>query len=352
MSRLPLWLVVGALGVSGAVWVLLRLERRRGHRLHLFVEDRLASRLLVGHDSTLRRPLFWLTVAGCALMLVAFAQPRWGSSWQKVHSQSHDIIVCLDTSESMNAENPLPTRIDRAKQKIVSLMDLAQGDRFALISFSGAAELMCPLTLDQGYYRSVLNAVDTDSISLEGTDIAAALELAIKVLRKQEEETGDYSRESRAVLLISDGEAITGDAVEKARTLSEFARVFVIGVGDPRGTEVRYAGALDARGPVKTHFSKLDESALERIAIEGHGAYKRSTPNNSDVDTIFDLIQKLSTRDATSDLRMRLVNRFQWPLALAILCFAAEGIWLAILPIMRDRSTRRGLVKVEDESGA
>ena len=84
-------------------------------------------------------------------------------------------------------------------------------------------------------------------------------------------------------------------------------------------------------------MSKLDEETLSRIAIEGRGGYTRSTPGNSDVDQIYGLIEQLSSRGVDSDIRFQLVNRYQWPLAVAIICFLAEGIWLVVLPHLRAR---------------
>ena len=353
LSRLHWWLGLAILALGGLTYLLLQLEKHREVRLARFVDLRLAPRLLVGHDPNLRRPLFWLALLGFAFMSIVFAEPRWGRSWQEVHRQSHDILVLLDTSESMLAENPLPNRLGRAKLKIDSILELTPGDRFGLIAFSGAAELMCPLTLDLGYFRSVLNAVTTDSISLEGTDIAAALEVAIKTYKEHAEETGDYSNDARAIILISDGEEVSGDAVALAAEASELAHVYVIGVGDPRGTEITYMNPLDRRvgaaAGMGGHLSKLDEDTLQRIAVDGAGGYHRSTPGNTDVEKIYGLIELLASRTVSSDIRFQLVNRYQWPLALAIFCFAGEGLWIIMLPKFRARRARAAEARGDEE---
>ncbi len=350
-NQLPYWLLAAALIVAACIVALRWLERRRQVRLARFVDLKLGERLLPGFDVNARRPMFWLTAIGLVCLAIAFLQPHWGQAWQEVHQRSHDVLIVLDTSESMLAENPLPNRLERSKQKILSLLERTPGDRFGLVVFSGAAELMCPLTVDLGYFRSVLNAVDTNSISLEGTDIAAALEVATDTFRDQEEETGDYSRDSRAILLVSDGEAVTGDALKSAENAANFARIFVIGVGDPRGAEVTYNTPVGRRtlrdDEGQPHLSKLDEEALSRIALAGGGGYTRSTPGNSDIDSIYGLVQQLAARDVSGELRLQLVNRYQWPLAIAIVCFAAEGVWLALLPWMRERRAR----KLEAASG-
>ncbi len=338
-NQLFLWLGGAAIALAIITMGLRALESYRKRRVDAFIDYQLAPRLLSGVDARHRRPLLWLTVFGFGFIAAALAQPHWGKSWDQITRRSHDIIVCLDTSESMLAKSPLPNRLERAKQKVASIVDRAFGDRFALVAFSGAAELMCPLTLDHGYYRTVLAAVNTDSISLEGTDIAAALEVAISTFQDQDTETGESSKGSRAIILISDGEAITGDALDAAHRASEYARVYVIGVGDPRGTEItyrnRFAQGVQLSAEDRNHLSVLDEATLQRVAEEGRGGYIRSQPDNSDVDEIFELIQQLFAKDVEGDIRRQLVNRFQWPLAAAIMCFAGEGLWLVLLPWVR-----------------
>lgn len=355
-SQLALWLGVALAGLAAVVIGLRALEKRRQRRLERFVDAALAPRLLLGYDSGVRRPLFWLTVLGTGFLALALAQPHWGQAWREIRQQSHDIVVCLDTSESMHAANPLPTRLDRAKQKILSILDRNPGDRFALVAFAGASALECPLTHDLGYFKSVLAAVDTDTISAEGTDIASAIREGVKVYKDESERTGVSDSATRAILLISDGEQVAGDAIKEAEKAAEFGRVYVIGVGDPNGTEItlpdwmgRYVNTQDAGKP---HLSKLDEETLSKVAISGKGGYIRSTPDNSDIEQIYDYIKQLTAYTASSDVRLRLVNRYQWPLALAIVCFAGEGVWIAVMPRLRARRLRRGVTAANEAASS
>jgi len=332
-------IAAGVFAMSAFAIILIRLERDHVHRIRRFIELRLAARLQSGGEPSKRKPLFWSSLFGILFAFLALAQPHWGMRMEEELQRSHDLLFVLDVSESMLATDPVPSRLERAKQKISSILDRTTGDRYGLIAFSGTAELMCPLTLDEGYFRTVLNAVDTDSISLKGTDIAAALELAIATYEDREDGAGETSTKSRAIILISDGEQVEGDAVTLATAASEFARVYVIGVGDPRGTEIRYTNRLGRRGRVmkgsKPHISKLDEETLSRIAIEGGGGYIRSTASNRDVDELYGLIDQLFARDIEGEMSERRVNRFQWPLSIAILCFMVEGYWLVLLPRLR-----------------
>jgi Ca-activated chloride channel family protein len=345
MGQLPLWLAVACAVLLGIAWVLLRLERHREGRLHRFVEAQLASRLLLGYDARVRRPLFWFSLLGCVFLALTFMQPRWGKTWVSVDRASRDVVVLLDTSESMNAQDPAPTRIERARQKIEQLMAKCPGDRFGLIAFSGDASLQCPLTLDHGYFRSVLASVDTDTMTEEGTDIAAALKAAVELFQAEGASVVEQRQYSRALVLLSDGEQVTGDAVDAASEAAGFATVHVVGIGDPQGADVtfpewmtKYASVPNAKQP---HRSVLDESTLSKVAVEGGGLYVRSTPSDQDVNALFAELEALHARATTSDLRYNMVNRYRWPLSVALACFLLEGAWLAALPHVRRWRMRR-----------
>ena len=332
------WLPLGVLGVAAIVLLLRVLERGRKTRLEQVVEAQLAPRLLPGYDQRVRRPLFWLTVIGFAALFLALAQPRWGQAWVEIEKRTRDIIILFDTSESMNAANPKPSRLIRAKQKVESLLDLCPGDRFGLIAFSGGAALQCPLTLDHAYFRSVLGAVDTDTLSAEGTDIEAALKEAKNVFEEDAERSSDAAKASRAIILISDGEQVTGDAVKAAQSLSEIADIFVLAAGSLDGATVMppswNQGARVAEDVKSPHVSKLDETTLRSVARNAD-AFLPLMPSNEDVERLANQLEQLTSRTMASEVRNRLINRYQWPLGLAIICFAAEGFWLAAMPSIR-----------------
>lgn len=341
MSQLPLWLGI-AIACVAAVWAGLRLlEHRRNGRLHRFVEAALAPRLLLGYDARMRRPLVWLTVLGTALLALAFMQPRWGQDWVNVASGSRDVLVLLDVSQSMNAEDPVPSRLARAKQKVEGLMKLSPGDRFGLIVFAGEASLQCPLTLDHAYYRTVLNAVGTFSVSTMGTDIAEALFEAMRTFKEDAEKTGTAERHQRVVLLISDGEQVSGDALTAADRIAASATVNVMGIGGENGAKVGFPELTRGRGPSDRHLSRLDEDTLKDIAVNTAGVYVRSTPHNGDVELIAEEMDTLAARAVSSELRFNMINRYRWPLAAAFACFFAEGLWLGVLPWIRKWRMKR-----------
>lgn len=355
------WLAGSAFALVCLYVSLTAMERQRKGRIARFVEAKLAPRLLTGLDAKARRPLTWCTLLGFAAIAIAIAQPHWGQSLREITKHSRDFIIVLDTSESMRASNPPPNRMERAKQKIALLLDKAPADRFALVAFSGSAQLQCPLTLDHRYFRMVLDSMDTDVISDEGTNISDALDAAVNVFEKEDQDAGISNKASRAILLISDGEQLEGDGVEAARRAADVARVFVLGIGDPDGAEVampdfmaRYLSdgrrGPDDPDPTKPHRTALDEATLQQIALNGGGAYARSVADTWDIDELYSRFATLSTRDTSSELRLRLVNRYQWPLAAGTVAFAAEGLWLVIMPWLRRWRERKRRTAGMDEA--
>ncbi len=346
-EQAPLWcavaLIVLAAGILGLRWS----ERKRRARLAVLIDASLASRLLEGYDERIRRPLSWLAALGLVALLLAFAQPRWGKSWVNVARESRDILVLLDTSESMNAQNPLPTRLERARQKIQSLLDICPGDRFGLIAFAGEAAMEVPLTLDLNYYRAVLDSITTDTLSVEGTDITAALREARRVFDEDAKKSGDAGRAARIIIMVTDGEQTSGDDVAEVANMKDYATFYVLGIGDPKGASVTYpkwmqryasAGLPDDQ---KTHLSMLDEEGLMKLPIDSGGIYVRIRPDDADVRLIRDELEKIQSRAVSDKMRYNLINRYRWPLGVALFCFMAEGLWVGLMPWIRAYRLRR-----------
>lgn len=330
------WLPAALAVLAAFTWTLRWYERRRKLRLHRLIEARLAPRLLYGYDARVRHPLFWLVLLGFAALFTALAQPRWGDTWVEVEKRSRDVLVLLDVSESMNAADPRPSRLRRARQKIASLVEMAPADRFGLVAFAGAAELQCPLTLDHNYFRAVLDAVDTYTLSAVGTDLAAALREAVAVF-EEDAKSGQGGEGSRAILIVSDGETVSGDTQRAAARAAEVADIFALGIGSEEGAVIMRPDWLRnaAGGPQeRTHHSRLNAATLQDVVASREG-FATLTGDNSDIQGIARQFDTLSARTVSGTLRERMTNRYQWPLALAILCFAGEGLWIVIMPYLR-----------------
>lgn len=350
-----MWLPLGAVALTALAFLLRGFERNRRARIEQVVEAKLAPRLLPGYDDGVRKPLFWFTMIGFAALVLALAQPRFGQAWVEVEKRTRDVLILIDTSESMNAANPKPSRLVRAKQKVESLLELCPADRFGLIAFSGGAALQCPLTLDHAYFRAVLDAVDTDTLSAEGTDIEAAMREARNVFEEDAERAGGSEKASRAILLISDGEQVTGDALDAAQELAKIADVFVLAVGSTEGASVMppswNQGTRVSEDYNAPHVSVIDETTLRAVARD-ENAFVPLMPSNEDVQKLAKEFERLTSRTLASELRNRLINRYQWPLGVAIVCFMAEGLWVAAMPRLRTWRMRRSGAPAEDAAHA
>jgi Ca-activated chloride channel family protein len=152
--------------------------RRRQKDILLFVRSRLLAELTVGLSSVRRKIRLVLLVAGVAAAMFALARPRWGVTYEEMRQHGLDIIVAVDTSRSMTAEDVPPNRLARAKLAALELMPLAKRDRLGLIAFAGTAFLQCPLTLDEEAFRQSVDVLDVGLIPQGGTALAEAIEVA------------------------------------------------------------------------------------------------------------------------------------------------------------------------------
>jgi Ca-activated chloride channel family protein len=344
VQQAPFRVILGLAVLAAFVFLLYLLEKRRAKRLHRFVDAGLADQLMPGWTPDKRKPLFWFFLLGVLFLMLAAAGPRWGKKWQPVTRVSRDVLVLLDVSLSMEAENPPPSRLIRARQKIESLLERSPADRFGLVAFSGEAATLCPLTLDHGYFRSILDAVSTNTLSTEGSDISAALKEALDVFEQDALRFGTEDGGERVVLILSDGEETAGDALALAGEISRYARIYAIGIGDPEGAVVTFPAWLRQyiRVPDEqlTRVSKLDEENLSKLATKSGGAYVRITPDNSDVAFIQQELKQLRSKMVSGELRFQMTDRYRWPLVIAWLCFFMEGLWLVLLAPMRKRRMR------------
>jgi Ca-activated chloride channel family protein len=263
-------------------------------------------------------------------LCVAMARPQWGTRLEPVTRRGSDLVVVLDTSLSMSAEDLAPNRLAQAKHAIGSLLERVAGDRVALVTFAGRAHLNCPLTVDHGAIRLFLDSVDVDTVPVAGTALGDALKAGLDALR-----TGSNGAEDRgrAVVLWSDGEDHAGE-VDEALDALKGAGVVVhtVGSGTSRGAPIPLrdeAGLLtgykkDGEGKVVT--TRLSEEVLERIALESGGRYYRATTSEVEVDEIGQSLSSLSRGELGSELRTRYEERFQVPLLLGWIALVAESL--------------------------
>jgi Ca-activated chloride channel homolog len=265
-----------------------------------------------------------LLILAMALVVVALARLQFGTHLEMLKREGIDIIVALDVSNSMLAEDIKPNRMEKAKQELRSIVDRLKGDRIGLIVFAGEAFVQCPLTLDYGAAKMLLSSVDNTSVSIQGTSIKAAIEEARKSFEQKE-------RSHKVLLLLTDGEDLEGGADKEAEEArKDGIRVYTIGIGNPAGQPIplfdrngnQIGFKKDEDGQVV--ISKLDENTLQKIALSTGGKYYNVSAGEMELDRIFEDISKMEKKEQEGTLVTQYDDRYQWPLALALLLVIAE----------------------------
>ena len=272
---------------------------------------------LAGSVSVARRAVRGiLIVLTLGLVLLALAQPRYGFTQQEIKQKGRDIIVAVDTSKSMLATDVAPTRLARAKLLTQDLIRLLKGDRVGLVAFAGSSFLQAPLTLDYGAVINALDELDTNVIPKGGTNIASAIATAEQAFGKAEGQT-------RALILLTDGEELDEDGVAAAKKAAEHGiRIFAVGIGSPEGSLIpvrsddgRQDFVRDVSGkPVQT---RLDESRLKEIAKVTGGFFVLIGPDAA--REIFQQgIEPMDTAESGVFSARQPLERYQWPLGFAV----------------------------------
>jgi Ca-activated chloride channel family protein len=311
-----------AIPVAAALFV--RAEHRAARRLNEFVSARLLPALAKTVDRRRRKLRFALILLGFALAVTALAKPRWGYIYEDVKRKGLDLICAVDTSRSMLSNDVPPSRLQRVKLAMQDLLDELQGDRVGLIAFAGRAFLQAPLTIDYSAAVEAINDLDTSTIPEGGTNISAAIELAVQTY-------GKSAIGNRALIVFTDGEELSGDAVKAAKAAADAGvRIFAVGVGTPEGSLIPLNGERGGTNFVKDSSgqvvkSKLDEKRLKEIAEATQGSYFHLEDGPRTMKQLFNEgLSKLQAGDIDERMSRRPIERYQWPLGGALLLFVAS----------------------------
>jgi Ca-activated chloride channel family protein len=300
--------------------------QRRRRDLRVLVGADLVRRLAAGASLERQAVKGILLTLGLALLALALARPQWGARQERMVVRGIDVIVALDASGSMLAEDLRPSRLARAKAAAAELITRLPLDRVGVVAFAGSADVACPLTPDHEAARMFIDAVDPADAAVAGTDLGEALAAARSVFSRKE-------RKYKAIVLITDGEDHGGKGREEAAAAAgEGVVVYALGVGSGRGEPVPVrddSGALlgykkDLEGRVIT--SQLDEAGLVELARAGHGRYFRLSGDQREVEDLAAEIGSLERREREANLSTRLEDRYQLPLAAAALLLGAEAL--------------------------
>lgn len=330
-----LWAVI--VFIALLVW----LERRQGGDLARFISPALQPRL-VARTSPVRRMLRLFFLGLCGLFLtLALMRPQWGVQFVSTPRAGAQIMVALDVSRSMLAEDVAPNRLERAKADLRDLLGWLDGDQVGLIAFAGRASVLSPLTPDFGYLRLVLDEAGPQSVTRGGTRLEEPIRKALTGFRDQ-----GPSEIARTILLITDGEDHDSFPLEAAKAAAERGvRIIAIGFGDEAGSEITVTdprtGARellrDADGkPVR---SRLDGALLREMALTTGGAYVPAGTGVLDLESIYQRHIAGLTRGRMDGGGYEVHNdAFQWAVLFGLVCLVAA----VAVPLGRGRGGRSG----------
>lgn len=303
------------------------LLRWRKKALRFFGETYLVRQLMPGKANTKPVLKFILISLAFMFLVIGVAGPQVGTKLETVKRKGVDVIIALDVSNSMKAEDIKPSRLERAKQAISKLIDQLQGDRIGLIVFAGEAYVQLPITTDYGAAKLFLSSIDTDIVPTQGTAIGKALDLAVSSFGN-----GDSAKKNKAVIIITDGENHEDDALNAAKTARENnITVHTIGMGSINGAPIpvmhngqRVGFMQDNNG--QTVMTKLDETSLAEIAQAGGGKFIRATNSDDGLGIIMKEINAMQKNEFGSKMFTDYADQFQYFIGLALLLLIIEFI--------------------------
>jgi Ca-activated chloride channel homolog len=311
-----------------------RAEQRAAVRLREFVSPRLLPQLSATVNRSRRVLKFGLQMLGLACAIVSLAHPQWGYIYEDVKRKGLDLLFAVDTSRSMLSNDVQPNRLERVKLAAQDLINQLQGDRVGLVAFAGRAFLQAPLTIDYEAAVESINDLDTKTIPEGGTNISDAINLAAQTF-------GKSAAGNRALIIFTDGEELSGDAVKAAKTVADGGvKIFTVGVGTPQGSLIPVtnedggtAFVKDSAGQVVK--SKLDEKRLQEIAQATGGLYLHLSDGPRTMSQLYNQgLAKMKAAEIDARLSRRPIERYELPLGAAIIA-------LAMSIFIRERKTVR-----------
>ena len=307
------------------VAVYLYTNYRRRQKIRLYGDPELMKALMPTVSKYRPDVKFWFTFAAFTLLIFMLARPQFGSKMETVKRSGVEAVIALDISNSMLAEDVAPSRLEKAKKLISRLVDTFNNDKVGLNVFAGDAFTQLPITSDYVSAKMFLESISPSLITTQGTDIGAAIRLAMKSFTPNE-------GVGRAIVVITDGENHEGGAVEAAKEAAEKdMKVFILGVGSPKGAPIPVErGSNDYRRDKdgKVIVTALNEQMCQEIAQAGNGVYIRVDNTNSAERILNDEIGKLAKRDVESQVFTEFDEQFQAVAWLVLLLLVAEMLIL------------------------
>jgi Ca-activated chloride channel family protein len=296
---------------------------RKRKDLNRFGDREIIAQLMP--EASSGRPVikYVIQILAVIALIIGIARPQFGSKLREVKREGVEIIIALDVSNSMLAEDIQPNRLERAKQAIAKLVDQMVNDKIGLIVFAGNAYIQMPITTDYVSAKMFLSTISPEIVPVQGTAIGSAIELGTKSFTPMAES-------SKALIVITDGENHEDDAVQAAQLAAEKGiKVHTIGIGLPEGAPIPVTNPSGQKTYLKDRdgnivVSKLNERMLQQIAAAGNGVYIRSTDTRLGLNTVFDEINKMEKQEMDVRIYSDYDERFQYAFGLALILLLAD----------------------------
>ena len=290
------------------VGVFLYFNHRRRQNIRKYGDPALLKELMPTVSKYRPDVKFWLTFSALALTIFMLARPQFGSKMETVKRSGVEAVIALDISNSMLAEDVTPSRLEKAKKLISRLVDTFNNDKVGMVVFAGEAFTQLPITSDYVSAKMFLESINPNLISTQGTDVGAAIRLAMKSFTPNE-------GVGRAIVVITDGENHEGGALEAAKEAAEKnMQVFILGIGSPDGSPIPVErGSNDFRKDKDGNVivTRLNEAMCQEIAKAGNGMYIRVDNSNSAEKILNEEISKLAKEDVESQVFTDFDEQFQ-----------------------------------------
>ncbi|MBH70862.1 MAG: hypothetical protein CMP69_06535 [Flavobacteriales bacterium] len=305
-------------GIPIIIFGIIFYENWKKRAYKLFGEKQLVSKLTSSYSKRKALTKHILTILIFTFLIIGLSNPKIGTKMEEVKREGVDLIIAIDLSNSMLAEDIKPNRLERSKQAISRLIDKLTGDRIGLVVFAGDAYIQLPITTDYAAAKLFLSTVNTNIMPNQGTEIGKAIDLGIKSFDMKNDQ-------SKAIIIITDGENHDENAIEKTKEAQKLG-IFVhtLGMGLSKGgpipiynkSAIQIGYRKDNDG--NTIVSKLNEELLQKIAIEGKGSYVRANNSKVGLSTLFSEINKMEKKEIGTMVFTEFKDRFQIFLALTL----------------------------------
>ncbi|MCM8832243.1 MAG: VWA domain-containing protein [Candidatus Omnitrophica bacterium] len=320
----------GAGNLANLFWIivflilfLLWVDLKKKKLLNQFAQKNLLIELTKTFDIRKYRIKQILLILGIFFIIVSLLRPQWGFKWQRLQKKGLDILIAVDVSKSMLAQDIKPSRLERTKLALADFIKILKGDRVGLIAFAGDAFLLCPLTCDYNGFLLSAGALDVDIIPKGGTSIFSAIKEAVKGF--------EVGEKYKVLIIITDGEDHSG-ALEEAIKLAkkEGIKIFCIGVGTKEGELIPIKDKDGNRTFLKDNNglvvkSSLNEENLKKLAFATDGSYIHATAKEFGLELLYkEKLSKLEKKDTETKISKQYYERFQIPLLIAFFLLSIE----------------------------